>query len=141
MFLTSFSFDRIAELMGVPSTSFIDTYSSKVTDLMISLVEYVQAMDNILNPASSNPAATTTNNNLPIANLLPHIQLEKNPNGYPILPDPIPSEGWKKGTWDQLFTDYLGQMYHLACGGQVKHIPYKRISESQKDFIDPKCLP
>ena len=32
-------------------------------------------------------------------------------------------------------------MYHLACGGQVKHIPYKRISESQKDFIDPKYLP
>ena len=39
------SFDRIAELMGVPSSSFVDTHSEKVTDLMVKLVEYVQAMD------------------------------------------------------------------------------------------------
>ena len=125
--------------MGVPSVSFVDTYSRKVTDLMISLVEYVQAMDNILNP--SNPAAGTTTNNVQTPKSLTNLQLDKTPNDYPILPDPIPSEGWKKGTWDELFTDYLSQMYHLACGGQDKHIPYKLIMENQREFIDPKYLP
>ena len=44
------SFDHIAKLMGVPSTSFVDTYNQAVTDLMVKLVEYVQAIDKILNP-------------------------------------------------------------------------------------------
>ena len=70
-----------------------------------------------------------------------NIELEKNEDGYPILPDPIPSDGWTKGNWDNLFTEYLGQHYHLACGGIMKHIPYKRISEEQDAFIDKKYLP
>ena len=36
--------------MGVPSTSFVDTYNQAVMDLMVKLVEYVQAMNKILNP-------------------------------------------------------------------------------------------
>ena len=27
---------------------------------------------------------------------------KKDENGYPILPVPIPSEGWKKLTWDHI---------------------------------------
>ena len=65
---------------------------------------------------------------------------KKNENGYPILPDPISLEGWKKLTWDHLFTDYLGQQYQLAYRGitkkiQKKQIPYKIISEKQQFFI------
>jgi hypothetical protein len=132
--------------MGVPSTSFIDTYPGKVNDLMISLVEYVQAIDRIRNPPNasqptSNPGGGTNTDTIPIINPLSSIQLEKNLNGYPILPDPIPSEGWKKGSWDRLFTDYLGELYQLACGGKDRHIPYKRIGENQKEYIDPKYLP
>jgi hypothetical protein len=143
---TLFSFDRIAELMGVPSVSFIDTYSTKVTDLMISLVEYVQAIDKIRNPpnpsqVSSGPDSGTNTNTIRIGNLSSPIQIEKNANGFFILPDPIPSEAWKKPDWDRLFTDYLGNIYHLACSGNERHIPYKRISENQKDFIEPKYLP
>jgi hypothetical protein len=125
--------------MGVPYTSFVDTHAAKVTELMVNLVEYVQAIDKIRNPPnpSQGPADPTTS--IPI-NTLP-FQLDKNDNGFPVLPDPIPSDGWKKTTWDLLFTDYLTQIYHLACGGIDKHIPYKRISENQKDFIDPKYLP
>ena len=67
--------------------------------------------------------------------------LEKNEKGYPILPDPIPSDGWKKSMWGSLYSDYLSQHYHLACGGIMKHIPYKRISKNQQDFIDNKYLP
>ena len=151
----SFSFDRIAEMMGVPSSSFIDIYSEKVTDLMVKLVEYVLTMDRFLNPTSGSDSGTGTGTGaaagtgtidgtaeLP-SNMI--IQksciLDKNENGYPILPDPIPSEGWKKTTWDSLFTDYIGQQYHLACGGRASHIPYKHISEDQEGFIENQYLP
>jgi hypothetical protein len=141
-----FSFDQIAELMGVPSVSFIDTYSTKVTDLMISLVEYVQAINKIQNPpnpsqVSSGPDSGTNTNTIRIGNPSSSIQIEKNANDFFILPDPIPSEVWKKPDWDRLFTDYLGNIYHLACSGNERHIPYKHISENQKDFIEPKYLP
>jgi len=126
----------MAELMGLRSASFIDTNSTKVRDLMVNLVEYVQALDHILNPPTPAPVGTGAG-----PDVCPLIHLEKTPNGYPILPDPIPSEGWKKETWNLLFTDYIGQIYHLACGGVKKQVPYKLISEGQKHFIDPKYLP
>jgi hypothetical protein len=146
-----FSFDRIAEMMRVPSSSFVDTYSVMVMDIMVKLVEYVQTMDKFLNPPSGPGGGTsigTAGGTVDGTGELPSnmmIQkssiLEKNKNGYPVLPDPIPSEGWKKTTWDSLFTDYVGQQYHLACGGITKHIPYKRISEKQEDFIENQYLP
>ena len=52
------SFDLIAELMGVPSSSFIDTYHEKVTDIMMKLVEYVQSMDKYKNTLSG-PCGST----------------------------------------------------------------------------------
>ena len=127
--------------MEIPSASFIDTYSAKVNDLMVNLVEYVQALDNIVNPSLPAPSA----GNGTRINILPNnncpIRLDTNSNGYPILPDPFPSDIWKKTAWDSLFTDYLGLHYHLACGGKVKQIPYKMINENQQSFIDPKYLP
>ena len=113
------SFDRIAELMGVPSSSFIDTYCEKVTDIMMKLVEYVQSMDKYKNTLSGLCSSTNGGNAEIPSNLIIHklITLKRNENGYPILPDPIPLEGWKKLTWDHLFTDYLGQQYQLAYGG------------------------
>ena len=119
--------------MGVPSASFIDTYSVKVTDLMINLVEYIQAMDNLLTPLVQTGTALRTGtriglriNSAPLLNRNSStlLHLQKNANGYPILPDPLPTEGWKKKAWDCLFTDYLGQQYHLAFAGKIKHIPY-----------------
>ena len=128
--------------MGVPSASFFETYSAKVTDLMVNLVEYVQAMDNILNATPENGPFTGTGIGTGlIVKPHTHIHFDKTLNGFPILPNPILSDGWKKGPWDRLFSDYLGQIYHLACGGTFKHIPYKHISKNQKSFIDPKYLP
>ena len=131
--------------MGVPSTSFVDTYNQAVTDLMVKLVEYIQAMDKILNPIHGPDNSTGTGHGPDGVQLKPiHLKsttLEKNEKGYPILPDPIPSDGWKKSMWESLYSDYLGQHYHLACGGIMKHIPYKHISENQQDFIDNKYLP
>lgn len=142
LILISTSFDRISELMGVPSASFIETYARKVNDLMMNMVEYILAMDNILNTTVQlNPSETGTGTTQQATSTQACIQLKKNENGYPILPDPIPSEGMKKTAWDSLFTDYLGQHYHLACGGKTKHVPYKRISENQKQFINSQYLP
>ena len=143
------SFERIAELMGVPSASFIDTYNNKVIDLMVNIVQYVQAMDEILHPTRGQNDGTSTGTGTGIGpDALPtnkiiqkSTPLERNVNGYPMLPDPIPSDGWLKTTWDSLFSDYIGQQYHLACGGTTKHIPYKRISENQLEFIENKYLP
>jgi hypothetical protein len=131
--------------MGVPSASFTNTYTAKVTDLMINMVEFIQAMDNLKNPISTigpgpGPAPVPDAGNR--GNHVNRIdQLEKNRNGYPILPDPLPNDSFKKTGWDTLFTNYLGQQYHLATGGKIMHIPYKRISENELDFIDSKYLP
>jgi hypothetical protein len=131
--------------MGVPSASFVDTYSTKVTELMIHLVEYIQYLDNIKNPpipadTGSGPIPGSIPG--PIPGLTPNITpLDKNENGFPILPDPIPCDKWKKNDWDKLFTDFLGQQYRLATGGTTKHIPYKLILENQRTFIDSKYLP
>ena len=90
-------------------------------DLMVKLVEYIQAMDKILNPIHrpDNGTGTSTGHSPDGVQLKPiHLKsttLEKNEKGYPILPDPIPSDGWKKSTWESLYLDYLGQHYHLAC--------------------------
>jgi hypothetical protein len=133
--------------MGVSSASFTDTYREKITDLMINLVEYVQCMDNLKNPSSPTGTgigtATGPGNTLtPVINNIGPTQLplEKNRNGFPILPDPLPND-LKKTAWEALFTEYLGQQYHLATGGKTLQIPYKRITENQKDFIDSKYLP
>lgn len=127
--------------MGVPSTSFVDTFNPSVTDLMVKLVEYMQDIDKYLTPPLGPRDGTSTDD----ISLIPLIQklitLEKSDNRFPILPDPIPSVGWKKTTWDSLFTDYLGQQYSLACGGRKRHIPYKHISVKQQDFIENKYLP
>ena len=137
--------------MGVASASFTDTYSEKVTDLMINMVEYIQAMDSLKNPSPGpGPGPTLTPGPVPSPVPAPrvgskvgptHGKLEKNCNGFPILPDPIPSDGWKKTAWDALFTEYLSKQYHMATGGKIMHIPYKRISKDQHKFIDPKYLP
>jgi hypothetical protein len=129
--------------MEASTRSFIDTFESKVRQLMIDLVEYVRGIDTLRSP---NPAVRT-GGAIPLGNAGLHtsnsstVYLEKNVNGYPILPIPIPSSSWKKPAWDKLFTDYLGQQYHLACGGKTKHIPYKSISAKQQDFIAPRYLP
>ena len=112
----------------------------------MKLVEYVQSMDKYKNTLSGPCGGTdggTNGGNAEIPSKLiiyKLITLKKNENGYPILPDPIPLEGWKKSTWDHLFTDYLGQQYQLAYRGitkkiQKKQIPYKIISEKQQFFI------
>jgi hypothetical protein len=138
--------------MGVPSSPFIDTYNDKINDLMVKLVEYIQVMDNFLHPPSSadpvpNPGGIYTGpapgpTGIPTKMIIqePPI-LEQKENGYPILPNPIPSDGWKKTAWDSLFTDYIGKQYQLACGGKPNHIPYKCITEKQQDFIQNKYLP
>lgn len=153
LFLISIiSFDRIPELMRVPSASFIDTYPQKVTELMMNLVLYVQMMDVLLNPsvttgtgaeagAAPDPGPGIGVIPQPSNNSSTPIHLEKNANGYPILPDPLPGAGWKKTAWEALFTDYLGQQYNLASGGNKRLIPYKCIGENQLQFIDRKYLP
>jgi hypothetical protein len=128
--------------MGVPSATFTDTYREKITDLMINLVEYVQCMDKLKNPESgpglgAGTGTGTGDTIIPIKKSC----LEKNRNGFPILPDPLPDDQTKKTAWDALFTDYLGQQYHLATGGKIMQIPYKLISENQREFIDSKYLP
>jgi hypothetical protein len=128
--------------MGVSASTFVDTYNEKVTTLMVKLVEYVQAMDNILNSPASGQSGGPDHgpDGIPLNMIQQSSILKKNKNGFPILPDPIPSNGWKKTTWDSLFTDYLGEQYHLACGGIKKKVPYKRISEKQNNFIENKYL-
>ena len=137
--------------MGVPSASFVETYSAKVTELMIHLVEYIQYLDNIKTPPIPPDPSPGTNPSLisgsgsgriPVAfSTANSTPLDKNENGFPILPDPIPGDKWKKVDWDKLFTDFLGQQYYLATGGKTKHIPYKLIQENQRSFIDSKYLP
>lgn len=111
--------------MGVPSALFVDTYSEKVTTLMIKLVEYMQAMDKIINP-SAGPTVSTSLDTGPInvgpidilttIVILKPTALERNKMDIPLYLILFPHKDGKKTTWDKLFTDYLGQQYCLACG-------------------------
>lgn len=137
--------------MGVSSASFVDTYYAKVTDLMVNLVDYIQSLDNRLSPpeqdgtdiglGTASIIGTGTGNIISPMASPANLIFQKSPNGYPILPDPIPSERWKKSHWENLFSDYIRQQYQLALGGKLHRVPYKRIAEKQIDFIEPKYLP
>ena len=102
--LTHGSFDRIAELTGVPAPSFVDTYPQLMSEMKLSMLEYVKAL--------------RTKKNYPdlpfgIGNHQgkPKLVLEKTTDGYPILPAPLPSQTWNKQDWEDLFTMYMGWHY------------------------------
>jgi hypothetical protein len=98
------SFDRIAELMGVPSTTFLDTYQDNVQHMKLSFLKYVKALQS----KQRHPALPFGIGNDPDE---PKVVLESTGGGYPILPIPLPSQNWKKKDWEDLFTMYMGRHY------------------------------
>lgn len=148
--LTVGRFDRIAELMGIPSASFLDTYPDEVKSMKLSMMNYIKAL-----------RTRQTHPDLPFGlgkgTGHPKIDLQITPGGYPILPVPLPSENWGKKEWENLFTMYIGKHYgkfhscgrgrefigfvELATGGKTTHPPYKDISTRQTLFIENKYLP
>jgi hypothetical protein len=98
------SFDRIAELMGVPSASFLDTHEDDVKNMKLTLLNYVKA----LRTQQSHP-------DLPFGigndQRQTSILLENTTDGYPILPIPLACHNWNKQQWEELFTMYMSRHY------------------------------
>lgn len=148
------SFDQIAELMGVPSALFIDTYEDDIHSMKLSMLEYVIALQTKKDmPDVPFGAGAGHGNNRDG----PKIVLETSHSGFPILPIPLPSQSWNKHDWEQLFTTYMGRHYckpkqmfpfqmftygiDLATGGKSSHLPYADIEQRQTAFIETKYIP
>ena len=98
------SFDHIAELMGVPSASFVDTYPDVIRNMKISILNYVQA----LRTKKGHPDLPFGVGNDQVRK---KIVRDSTREGYPILPIPLPYDNWNKMDWENLFTMYMGWHY------------------------------
>jgi hypothetical protein len=105
-------FDRVAELMGVPSAPFTDTYSADVRKMKVLFLNYVKA----LQTKQSYPELPFGVGN---GRKRPQFVLETTQDGFPIIPVPMGSENWRKRDWEDLFTLYMCQHYrkvpHVYC--------------------------
>lgn len=97
-------FDCIAELMGIPSAPFLETYPDDVKNLKLSILNYMKAVR-----AKKSHADILFG----IGNdgRWPNLVLESTPDGFPIIPTPLPSDTWRKKDWEELFTMYMGRHY------------------------------
>lgn len=98
------SFDQIAELMGVPSPTFCETYKDDVNKMKSSFLQYVKALRSM----QSNVGLPFGIGNTPGQ---PKLVLETTASGFPILPVPLQAQGWSKQEWELLFTLYMGRHY------------------------------
>ena len=92
--------------MGVPASTFLDTYTDNVKKMRLILLNYMKA----LRTNHSQPG-------VPIGIGIGKAQhklklvLETTTEGYLILPIPLQSQNWNKHDWEDLFMMYIGQHY------------------------------
>jgi hypothetical protein len=89
----SFSHDEIANVLGVTSKSFEDTYEAKAKELKRTLLEYVKTLVN--NSAGAAPAAGS---------------ILFDADGFPIAPNNL-SDKTTKEDLEQLYHAYITQHY------------------------------
>lgn len=94
--------------MGVPASTFLDTYTDDVKKMKLMLLNYMKA----LRTNRSQPDVPIgTGIGIGEAQHKPKLVLETTTEGYPILPIPLRSQNWNKHDWEDLFMMYIGQHY------------------------------
>ncbi|KAF8168432.1 hypothetical protein B0H34DRAFT_804288 [Crassisporium funariophilum] len=128
------AYDHISELTGVALPSFEQMYSNEMLTMKASLLKYLLAIQVKQIQGATTIGATVNAEG-------PKVALTYTAAGFPILPRPMSTRGWKKDHWETLFMDYMGCHYKLATGGKSSHPPYGDIQQQQMTFIENKYLP
>lgn len=96
----SHRFDRIAELKEISVPSFVDSYQNEVKAIQTGLYKYMQAI-----------ITKQTQPEVPFGIAQVKYKLKFSDAGFPKLDVPLPSQGWKKKQWEDLFSEYMGHHY------------------------------
>ena len=84
--------------------SFVDTYQNEVKAMKLLILKYMQA----IKTKQTQPEVPFGFGNNPSQ---PKYRLQFTEAGFPLLAVPLPSHGWKKQDWEDLFSAYMGQHY------------------------------
>ncbi|KAM6491584.1 hypothetical protein JOM56_012976 [Amanita muscaria] len=128
--------DHIADVTGITTSPFVDSYRNEVSHMKRLLMQYVKKVQSTANPLV--PIAPTPCRNEDDSKI---ISLNRTADGFPILPNPWKTGNYTKKQLDQLWSLYVNQHYKLANGGRSRKVPYKAISADTSHFIMPECLP
>ena len=91
--------DEIANLLGVTSKSFEETYEDKAKELKRTLLEYVKTLMVLTNNAGAGAGATSTGSGILF-----------DADGYPIAPT-VFSDKTTKDEMEHLYHSYITQHY------------------------------
>jgi len=94
------SHDEIANVLGITSKSFEDTYEDKAKELKRTLLEYVKTLTAVMNSAGAVASATPAPGSI-------HFD----PSGFPIAPNVLSGTTTKENL-EQLYHAYITQHYH-----------------------------
>ncbi|KAF8950433.1 hypothetical protein BDZ97DRAFT_1771259 [Flammula alnicola] len=125
--------DEIADLMGVPTRSFVDCHPDEITKMKLLLMDYMKTLRNkaqvpVTDGTGTNPGTQK-------------IMLTTTSEGYPILPEPWRNGDESKKKLEELFSLYIGRHYKLATNGHTVHPPYAAIMANHGAYVNPEYLP
>ncbi|KAF8952670.1 hypothetical protein BDZ97DRAFT_1768157 [Flammula alnicola] len=125
--------DEIADLMGIPARSLIDSHPEEISKMKLLLMDYMKTLRNKVQV----PVVGGTDTNPGTQKVL----LTTTSEGYPILPEPWRNGDESKKKLEELFSLYIGRHYKLATNGRTMHPPYAAIMENHGAFFSPEYLP
>jgi hypothetical protein len=143
-----YSHDEMADIVGMPSKCFEDTYPDKSKEMKRTLLEYIKTIQAAHAGAGAGAGVISGQAGLTI-------QLD--PDRFPIAAHPLSWSKVSKDIVEPLYRTYITQHYRkrlhsmpnagidgptgLACRDQDRQAPFQRIAAKPSDFIDPKHLP
>jgi hypothetical protein len=117
-------FERIADMMGVNTSPFVELHKDKVDEMKRNLMDYVKTVRQLKGPdkpGSGEASTLSADDGLPAAdNLLADtglpadIQILTSPSGYPLVPDVDDVDDWdklRKKDLELILRTYLGRHY------------------------------
>jgi hypothetical protein len=97
---TVFSHDEIANILGVTSKSFEDTYEDKAKELKRTLLEYMKTLMAVTNSAGAGASAAPATGSILF-----------DADGFPIAPNNLSDKSTKEDL-EQHYHAYITQHYH-----------------------------
>ncbi|KAF8958980.1 hypothetical protein BDZ97DRAFT_1923291 [Flammula alnicola] len=125
--------DEIADLMGIPARSLIDSHPEEISKMKLLLMDYMKT----LRTKAQVPVAGGIGTNPGLQKVL----LTTTSEGYPMLPEPWRNGDESKKKLEELFSLYIGRHYKLATNGRTVHPPYAAIIENHAAYFSPEYLP
>ena len=105
-------FERIADMMGVSTSPFVDLHKDKVDDMKRNLMDYVK---NLQQQKGEDVTGGGESCSLPADTSLPDgMQVKITGNGFPIVPDVDDWSKLRKKDLEVILWTYLGRHYGMT---------------------------